>query len=117
MWRDQHRSGFDEAIYWLELLIKYGNFDHLKINDDDLNILQYLSVDVVCAYLMITLLLLLIMLKTTQICLSRISWKVNTWVIREGGGRRITVKVKVIIDIQNVVISSIFLLTLYGGLE
>ena len=35
MWRDMGREGFEEAVYWLELLIKYGNLDHLKINDFD----------------------------------------------------------------------------------
>ena len=53
MWRADERSGFDEAIYWLELLMKYGNFDHLKINDRQLNLLQYFSVDVIAFYLLI----------------------------------------------------------------
>ena len=53
MWRADERSGFDEAIYWIELLIKYGNFDHLKINDRQLNLLQYFSVDVIAFYLVI----------------------------------------------------------------
>ena len=53
MWRSDQRSGFDEAIYWLELLIKYGNFDHLKINDRHLNLLQYFLVDVIAFYLLI----------------------------------------------------------------
>ena len=48
-------------------LIEYGNFDHLQINDNHLNIFQYLSLDVVCAYLVIALLSLLIMIKTMRI--------------------------------------------------
>eukprot|EP00090_Calanus_glacialis_P024879 TRINITY_DN38607_c0_g1_i1.p1 TRINITY_DN38607_c0_g1~~TRINITY_DN38607_c0_g1_i1.p1 ORF type:complete len:264 (-),score=82.07 TRINITY_DN38607_c0_g1_i1:122-913(-) len=82
MWRDQDRSGFDEAIYWIELLIKYGSFEHLQINDHDLNILQYLSVDVVCVYIAITLLLLLILLKAILICFSRMSIKLSTMGIK-----------------------------------
>ena len=53
MWRSDQRSGFDEAIYWIELLIKYGNFDHLQINDRHLNLLQYFSVDVIAFYLLL----------------------------------------------------------------
>merc|ERR1712224_854307 len=32
IWQDQPRTPIDEATYWLELLIKYKNFDHWKIN-------------------------------------------------------------------------------------
>ena len=53
MWRSDERSGFHEAIYWIELLIKYGNFDHLQINDRHLNLLQYFSVDVIAFYLLL----------------------------------------------------------------
>jgi len=91
MWRDQDRSGFDEAIYWIELLIKYGSFEHLQINDHELNILQYLSIDVVCAYIMMSLLLLVMLLKTLLICLSRISMNLNTRVERQGGDRHVSV--------------------------
>lgn len=34
------RTGYEEAVYWLELLIKYRNLDHLQINDNRLNTLQ-----------------------------------------------------------------------------
>ena len=49
------REGFEEAVYWLELLIKYGNLDHLRINDFDLNLVQYLCLDVLAFYLLIFL--------------------------------------------------------------
>ena len=52
MWREE-RSGFDEAIYWIELLIKFGNFDHLKIHDQHLNVLQYFCFDVFLLYFII----------------------------------------------------------------
>ena len=52
MWREE-RSGFDEAIYWIELLIKFGNFDHLKIHDKHLNVLQYFCFDVFLLYFII----------------------------------------------------------------
>ena len=55
MWRDMGREGFEEAVYWLELLIKYGNLDHLRINDFDLNLVQYLCLDVLEFYLLIFL--------------------------------------------------------------
>ena len=47
IWQDQPRQPIDEATYWLELLIKYKNFDHWKINDFHLNFFQYFSVDVI----------------------------------------------------------------------
>ena len=51
MWKSsQERSGFEEAIYWIELLIKLKNFDHLKINDGHLNLIQYFCVDVFVLY-------------------------------------------------------------------
>ena len=55
MWRDMGREGFEEAVFWLELLIKYGNLDHLRINDFDLNLVQYLCLDVLAFYLLIFL--------------------------------------------------------------
>ena len=55
MWRDMGREGFEEAVYWLELLIKYGNLDHLRINDFDLNLVQYLCIDVLAFYFLIFL--------------------------------------------------------------
>ena len=55
MWRDMGREGFEEAVYWLELLIKYGNLDHLRMNDFDLNLVQYLCLDVLAFYLLIFL--------------------------------------------------------------
>ena len=55
MWRDMGREGFEEAIFWLELLIKYGNLDHLRINDFDLNLVQYLCLDMLAFYLLILL--------------------------------------------------------------
>ena len=58
MWRDMGREGFEEAVYWLELLIKYGNLDHLRINDFDLNLVQYLCLDVLAFYLLIFLIIL-----------------------------------------------------------
>ena len=42
----------------MELLIKYGNLDHLKINDFDLNLVQYLCLDVLAFYLLIFLVIL-----------------------------------------------------------
>ena len=47
IWQDEPRQPIDEATYWLELLIKYKNFDHWKINDFELNFIQYFSVDVI----------------------------------------------------------------------
>ena len=54
MWKSsQERSGFEEAIYWIELLIKLKNFDHLKINDGHLNLIQYFCIDVFLLYFVI----------------------------------------------------------------
>ena len=115
MWRDQDRSGFDEAIYWIELLIKYGSFEHLQINDHDLNILQYLSVDVVCVYIAITLLLLLILLKAILICFSRMSIKLSTMVRRQGGDRHVTVSLMVTIRVHNKSGYGAVCMHFYGG--
>ena len=49
------REGFEEAVYWLELLIKYGNLDHLRINDFDLNLAQYFCLDVLTFFLVLFL--------------------------------------------------------------
>jgi hypothetical protein len=115
MWRDQDRSGFDEAIYWIELLIKYGSFEHLQINDHDLNILQYLSVDVACAYIVITLLLFVILLKTILICFSKMSIKLSTRVRRQGGDRHVTVSIMVTLRIHNKGGYCSVCMHLYGG--
>ena len=69
MWRSDERSGFNEAIYWIELLIKYGNFDHLQINDRHLNLLQYFSVDVIAFYI---LLLAVLAYLTTRVCSNKL---------------------------------------------
>ena len=69
MWRSDERTGFDEAIYWIELLIKYGNFDHLQINDGHLNLLQYFSVDVIGFYLLLVTALAYL---TTRVCRSKL---------------------------------------------
>ncbi|XP_023346393.1 UDP-glucuronosyltransferase 2C1 isoform X2 [Eurytemora carolleeae] len=58
MWKDERFSSFDEAIYWIELLIKYGNFEHLRINDGDLNLVQYLCLDVVLLWIAASLTIL-----------------------------------------------------------
>ena len=115
MWRDQDRPGFDEAIYWIELLIKYGNFQHLQINDHDLNILQYLSVDVVFAYILIILLTMMILWKTLIICLSRISLSLNTRVDRLGGHRQVSVTATVTIRIYNMGGCGSFYIKLFEG--
>jgi glucuronosyltransferase len=47
MWRDERFTPIEEATYWIELLHKYGNLDHLRINDGNLNLIQYLCLDVV----------------------------------------------------------------------
>ena len=69
MWRSDERSGFNEAIYWIELLLKYGNFDHLQINDRHLNLLQYFSVDVIAFYLLIMTVLAYL---TTSLCRNKL---------------------------------------------
>ena len=69
MWRSDERSGFHEAIYWIELLIKYGNFDHLQINDHQLNLLQYFSVDVIAFYLLLVTALAYL---STRVCRNKL---------------------------------------------
>jgi hypothetical protein len=38
------------------LLLQYGNLDHLRINDGDMSLVQYLSIDVVIALVLLLLL-------------------------------------------------------------
>ena len=47
VWQDELISPKVEAIYWIELLLKYGNLRHLKIDDNDLTLFQYFSLDVI----------------------------------------------------------------------
>lgn len=47
MWRDRLVSPSNEAIYWIETLVKYGNLRHLRIEDHDLSLWQYFSLDVI----------------------------------------------------------------------
>ena len=71
MWKSsQERSGFEEAIYWIELLIKLKNFDHLKINDGHLNLIQYFCIDVFVLYsfVLVSTLVLLIKVAKRSIC-------------------------------------------------
>ena len=82
IWRlSESRSGFDEAIYWIELLIKLGNFDHLKINDGDLSLIQYFCVDVILFFIFITTFLLYLSLKmyffTREVMQRKIKLKVE----------------------------------------
>merc|ERR1712200_102772 len=62
MWRDERFTSMEEAIYWIELLIKYGNLDHLRINDEGLSLVQFLCLDVILFWgsLCLTVLFLLI---------------------------------------------------------
>ena len=67
MWQiSQERSGFEEAIYWIELLIKLKNFDHLKINDGHLNLIQYFCIDVFVLYFVVLLTALCLLMKVIQ---------------------------------------------------
>ena len=67
MWKSsQERSGFEEAIYWIELLIKLKNFDHLKINDGHLNLIQYFCIDVFLLYFVIFVTTLSFLLKLAK---------------------------------------------------
>ena len=48
MWKSQMRlSPRDEATFWIETLLKYGNLDHLRLQDYHLNLIQYFSIDVI----------------------------------------------------------------------
>lgn len=47
MWHDRLLSPQSEAIYWIETLVKYGNLRHLRIEDHDLPLWKYFSLDVI----------------------------------------------------------------------
>ena len=80
MWkRSQERSGFEEAIYWIELLIKFKNFDHLKINDGHLNLIQYFCIDVFFLYFVILLTTLVFLIKLARkLMFSRVNKEVKS---------------------------------------
>jgi glucuronosyltransferase len=73
MWRDQRTTAFEDAIYWMELLLKYGNLDHLKINDADLNLFQYLCHDVILFFIFIILMSVFVTFKICRYMLVKIS--------------------------------------------
>ena len=72
MWRDEKTSAFDEAIYWMELLLKYGNLDHLRINDHHLNLFQYLCHDVLLFFLLILIAMVYLTYRLTKYVVQRI---------------------------------------------
>ena len=80
MWKSsQERSGFEEAIYWIELLIKFKNFDHLKINDGHLNLIQYFCIDVFFLYFFILLTTLVFLIKVARkLMFSRVNKEVKS---------------------------------------
>ena len=47
MWHDQPMSAKEVATYWIETILKHGNLRHLRIEDHDLTLLQYYSMDVI----------------------------------------------------------------------
>ena len=47
MWQERPLSGQEEATVYLESLLKYKHFSHLKIPDNELSLLQYFSIDVI----------------------------------------------------------------------
>lgn len=67
MWKSsQERTGFEEAIYWIELLIKLKNFDHLKINDGHLNLIQYFCIDVIVLYSFVLISTLVLLIRVAK---------------------------------------------------
>ena len=67
MWqKSEDRSGFNEAIYWIELLMELGHFDHMKINDGHLNLIQYFCVDVFVFFAFIIIVSIWFCLKLCQ---------------------------------------------------
>jgi hypothetical protein len=40
------------------LFVKFGNFDHLRINDGEMNLVQYLCLDIVLVWSLVFILLL-----------------------------------------------------------
>ncbi|CAB4066253.1 UGT [Lepeophtheirus salmonis] len=53
LWKDEFCSSQEETAYWIELLIKYGHLDHLKIKGVNISLFQYFSLDVILFFLSI----------------------------------------------------------------
>ena len=68
MWHDERTK--EDGIHQLEMLIKYGHLRHLRIEDHDLTLLEYFSLDVV---------LLLILVLAAIVGLVRKSCQFVTW--------------------------------------
>ena len=49
LWREEYPSQTPRELmaHWIELLAKYRHFDHLQIQDDHLNMIQYFSMDII----------------------------------------------------------------------
>lgn len=57
LWREEYGSQTprERMAHWIELLVKYRHFDHLQIQDDHLNLVQYISLDVIGFLLLIAI--------------------------------------------------------------
>jgi len=76
LWREERFTPMEEAIYWIELLHKYGNFDHLRINDGDLSLIQYLCLDVILFWGFFALALLVTLAHFTRLLLRHLKTNV-----------------------------------------
>lgn len=55
LWRSRSEKPADEMAYWVEMLAKYGNMDHLRIEDYDLTLVEYYCLDVIAFYAVVVI--------------------------------------------------------------
>ncbi|XP_033837748.1 UDP-glucuronosyltransferase-like isoform X1 [Periophthalmus magnuspinnatus] len=63
------------SVYWTEYVMKHKGVKHLKATVNELNWIQYYSLDVTAFLLIVTLLFTMIIIKGLKLCYSWLSWK------------------------------------------
>ena len=78
MWKSQMRiSARDEATFWIESLLKYGNLDHLRLQDYHLNLIQYFSIDVIFMILTLLMIVSFCICKLCKLCCFKSKFKTD----------------------------------------
>lgn len=75
LFHDQPVKPLDKAIYWIEYVIRHKGAHHLKTAGDQLNWIQFLSIDVIVVLLCLLIITFIISLnilkKILKVCVNR----------------------------------------------
>ncbi len=47
MWHEKKISPQEEAGFWIEQVLKYKSFDHIRIPDSELTLMEYFCIDII----------------------------------------------------------------------